>query len=363
MKPSDQEMKQAAANIAAELALLDRPVRFMEVCGTHTVSIFKAGIRQLLPENIELVSGPGCPVCVTGSAYMVQAILYSRCSDVIIATFGDMLKVPGSLGTLLQEKAQGADIRIVYSPLDSLKIAREEPDKTVVFLAVGFETTTPTAAATIVTAQQENLRNFAVLPAHKLVPPALKALLDDPLTKIDGFLLPGHVCAVTGLAPFDFLAEQYHMPAVVAGFDPLDILQAVAQLARQAAAGEAGLENEYRRVVKSIGNPVASQLVDTVYEPVDAIWRGIGSVPLSGLALREAYQDFDIRNRLPLPPVTAAEPAGCRCGEVLKGRITPPSCPLFRQVCRPESPVGACMVSVEGTCAAWYKYGDSRWSI
>lgn len=363
MKNEDEVQRQAARQLIKRIARLDRKVRLMEVCGTHTVAIFRAGIRQLLPEQVELVSGPGCPVCVTANDFLDQAIAYGKQSDVIITTFGDMLRVPGSAETLQEAKAAGADIRIVYSPLESLTVARENPAKTVIFLAVGFETTTPTAAATIEAARQEKITNFTVLTAHKLVPPVLKTLLADPATQVDGLLLPGHVCAITGTKPFEFVPKDYEVPAVVAGFEALDILQSVAMLADQILRAEPKVENQYARVVKLEGNPVAAQLASKVYQPVDAKWRGFGTVEKSGLELRETYATFDIRVRRPLTIPPAKEAPGCRCGEVLKGAITPVSCPLFRRVCRPESPVGACMVSVEGTCAAWYKYGDGRWKL
>ncbi|WP_425058435.1 Hydrogenase maturation factor HypD [Sporomusa carbonis] len=341
--------------------MASRPVRIMEVCGTHTVAIFRAGIRQLLPPEVELVSGPGCPVCVTPNEYIDTAIACSRCPDTVIATFGDMLRVPGSQSSLMAEKAQGADIRIVYSPLDSLRIARENPGKKVVFLAVGFETTAPTAAATVLQAEQQGLENFFVLSAHKLAPPALKAILAAPDSRIDGFLLPGHTAAISGLAPYRFVAEEHRVPAVVTGFEALDILQAIYLLLKQIAAGQPVLVNQYRRVVKSAGNPAAMRVLNQVYRPVDTVWRGFGVIAGSGLRLTAAYERYDAAAALPLVKAVSREPAGCRCGEVLRGLIVPAGCPHFGQSCTPEHPVGACMVSVEGACAAWYKYGQGRW--
>ena len=341
----------------------DRPLRLMEVCGTHTVSIFKTGIRQLLPEQIELVSGPGCPVCVTPNDYLDTAIGYSRQEDVIITTFGDMLKVPGSTSSLMAEKAKGADIRIVYSPLDSLAIAQGNQDKKIIFLAVGFETTAPTAAATVLAAEQQKIENFFVLSAHKLVPPALRTLLEDRVTRVDGFLLPSHVSAIIGEEPYRFLIDEYRVPAVIAGFEPLDILQAVYHLVGQIREGVTKLENDYRRIVKPRGNPSALAVLNKVYCEADALWRGIGLIPGSGLAVKREYRRFDAIDQIPVVIEPLSEHKGCRCGEVLRGVMKPEGCSLFGKVCKPEHPVGACMVSVEGTCAAWYKYGAGRWQI
>ncbi|SMC40908.1 hydrogenase formation protein HypD [Sporomusa malonica] len=363
MRLTTEETARAARFFAEGIhRLASRPVRLMEVCGTHTVSIFRAGIRQLLPPTVELVSGPGCPVCVTPNEYLDTAIAYSRCSDIIITTFGDMLKVPGSDSSLMAEKAKGADIRIVYSPLESLTIARENPNKKIVFLAVGFETTAPTAAATVLQAEQQGITNFFVLSAHKLVPPALKAILAEPKTKVDGFLLPGHTVTISGLEPYYFVTQEHAIPAVVTGFEALDILQGVYLLLEQISTGKAELVNQYRRVVKPEGNPAARRILDKVYQPDNAVWRGFGVIAGSGLALTAVYQRFDAKAALPLGKVESREPAGCRCGEVLRGLIMPADCPHFGLSCTPEQPVGACMVSVEGACAAWYKYGQGRWS-
>lgn len=342
--------------------LITKPVRLMEVCGTHTVAIFRAGIRQLLPAKVDLVSGPGCPVCVTPADYMDRAIAYARREDVILTTFGDMLKVPGSQSSLGEAKAAGADIRIIYSPLESLAIAAANPGKKIIFLAVGFETTTPTAAATVLQAAEQKLTNFFVFSAHKLVPPALRTLLDDPAVKVDGFILPGHVCVVTGTDPFGFLPQEYAMPGVVCGFEPLDILQTVYMLARQIQSGIPAVENAYGRVVKTEGNPTAQRLVAEVYEPADADWRGIGLIQNSGLQVREKYRAFDAAAALPLHLEKCAKQTACRCGEVLRGIVKPHDCRLFGTACVPEHPVGACMVSVEGACAAWYKYGSGRYT-
>lgn len=357
------EVKKAADFYIAEIRqFTDRPLRLMEVCGTHTVAIFKAGIRQLLPPEVELVSGPGCPVCVTPNEYLDTAIAFSHQSDTIIATFGDMLRVPGTDKTLMEARTEGGDIRIVYSPLDSLEIAKTNPYKKVIFLAVGFETTAPTAAATILTAKQQGITNFFVLSAHKLVPPALRGLLTEPKVKVDGFLLPGHVSAIIGLKPYKFLEDEYRIPAVVAGFEPLDILKAVYMLVKQLRAGRAELENHYRRIVPFAGNSTAQQILSEVYQPCDTAWRGLGVIAGSGLELKPEYRLFDAAC-LPVEKPVSHEISGCRCGEVLSGIIKPTACPLFGTACRPEQPVGACMVSVEGACAAWYKYGAGRWQL
>ena len=353
-----KETKQAADFFLKEIdRLIEKPVRFMEVCGTHTVAIFRAGIRQLLPEKVELVSGPGCPVCVTPNDYLDTAIAYARQKDVIIATFGDMLKVPGTSSSLNSVKAEGCDVRIVYSPLDSLQIAKDNPTKKVIFLAVGFETTSPTAAATILTAKAQNIKNFYVLTAHKLTYPAVNALLGGHDIKVDGFLLPGHVCVITGRKPFEFIADRYHLPSVIAGFEPLDILSSIYMLAKQQHEERAQIENQYRRVVKDEGNIQAQKIMQTVYKLADADWRGLGTIKKSGFDINDDFAEFDARKMLPVEKEISKEPAGCRCGEVLKGLVKPTQCPLFGKVCTPNHAVGSCMVSVEGTCAAWYKYG------
>ena len=337
-------------------------LRLMEVCGTHTVSIFRAGIRQVLPETVELVSGPGCPVCVTADSYMDRAIAYAKREEVIVATFGDMLKVPGSESSLGEAKAEGADVRVVYSPMDCLAMAAENPDKKVVFLAVGFETTAPTAAATVLAARQQGMKNLCMLSAQKLVPPAIRMLLEDPEVRVDGFLLPGHVAVVIGTEPFQFLAEEYHVPGVVAGFEPLAILRALVRLMQQRAEGRAEILNEYGSVVRREGNPVSRQVLGRVYETADASWRGMGVIPASGLRMRQEYEMHDIERAFPIEVKAAPRKTSCRCGEVLRGIAEPRDCPLFGKACRPEHGVGPCMVSTEGVCAAWYKYGSGRFS-
>lgn len=362
---SAQDTQGAAAQIIAELRDIvgahGKKIRLMEVCGTHTVAIFRAGLRQILPEEVELVSGPGCPVCVTADDYIDAAIAYAGMEDVIITTFGDMLKVPGTHSSLAAAQAAGADVRIVYSPLDALAIAAENPTKKIVFLAVGFETTAPTEAAAVLAAEAQGTRNFFLLSAQKLVPPVMRALLDGGETHVDGFLLPGHVAVVTGTETFAFLARDYAVPGVVGGFQPLEILRAIQLLVRQIGAGEARIENAYETVVRPAGNPVARAAIERVYEPASVRWRGLGEIPASGLLMREEYAAFDFARVRPLSVGVVGDGRhGCRCGEVLRGAIVPRDCNLFGKACVPEHAVGPCMVSVEGTCAAWYKYGGGR---
>ena len=306
-----QDTQGAAAEIIAELRDIvgahGKKIRLMEVCGTHTVAIFRAGLRQILPEEVELVSGPGCPVCVTADDYIDAAIAYAGMEDVIITTFGDMLKVPGTHSSLAAAQAAGADVRIVYSPLDALAIATENPAKKVVFLAVGFETTAPTEAAAVLAAEAQGIRNFFLLSAQKLVPPVMRALLDGGETHVDGFLLPGHVAVVTGTEMFDFLARDYHVPGVVGGFEPLEILRAIQLLVRQIGAGEARIENAYETVVRPVGNPIARAAIERVYEPATVRWRGLGEIPASGLAMREEYAAFDFARVRPLSVETVGD--------------------------------------------------------
>ena len=362
---SAQDTQTRAAEIIAELRDIvgthGKRIRLMEVCGTHTVAIFRAGLRQILPEEVELVSGPGCPVCVTADDYIDAAIAYAGMEDVIITTFGDMLKVPGTRSSLAEAQAAGADVRIVYSPLDALTIAAENSTKQVVFLAVGFETTAPTEAAAVLAAEAQGIRNFFLFSAQKLVPPVMRALLDGGETHVDGFLLPGHVSVVTGTETFEFLARDYSVPGVVGGFEALEILRAIQLLVRQIGAGEARIENAYETVVRPAGNPVARAAIERVYKPASVRWRGLGEIPASGLAMREEYATFDFARVRPLSVETVGDGRhGCRCGEVLRGAIVPRDCNLFGKACVPEHAIGPCMVSVEGTCAAWYKYGGGR---
>ncbi|HPB32053.1 MAG TPA: hydrogenase formation protein HypD [Candidatus Sumerlaeota bacterium] len=331
---------------------------FMEVCGTHTMSISRSGLRRQLRDRVTLLSGPGCPVCVTPNDFLDRAVALARRPDVIIATFGDMMKVPGSTSSLEREKSEGARIRIVYSPLDSLKTARENPDKKVVFLGIGFETTAPTVAATMLKARTDGLKNFFILCGHKRVAPALKALVTDSELHLDGFLLPGHVSAVIGEHPYKFIAHDYRTPCVIAGFEPLDILEALRMLLIQMDEGAARVDNEYTRLVRPEGNPRAREMMDAVFTPMDSAWRGIGMIPDSGLGIKDDYSDMDALICIPVEVEETREHPECRCGAVLRGIASPPDCPLFRVVCQPHHPVGPCMVSTEGTCAAWYRYED-----
>ncbi len=334
-----------------------KPMTFMEVCGTHTMSIYQYGIRSLLPEGVRLISGPGCPVCVTPNRYIDRALALSRLPEVIIATFGDMLRVPGSHSSLMEERARGADVRVVYSPLDAVALARKHPARKVVFLGVGFETTAPAIAASIMAAGREGLGNYLVLAAHKTIPYPMEVLASDPELKIDGYICPAHVSAIIGAAAFRGLAEQRGVPCVVTGFEPADVMQGVEMLARQVVAGESRVENQYSRVVTWEGNRKAQEVLAQVFDVCDAEWRGIGVIPGSGLKIAAAYAAHDAENVLPVSVEETREHQGCRCGEILRGKVSPFDCPLFDTVCTPESPVGACMVSSEGTCAAAYKYG------
>ncbi len=336
----------------------DRPMTFMEVCGTHTMSLGRFGIRELLPENIRLISGPGCPVCVTPNAYLDHAIALARQPKTTICTFGDMMRVPGSTSSLEKERSQGADIRIVFSTLDALAIAREHPDRQIVFLGVGFETTAPTVATAIKTAANERIPNFSVLCAHKLVMPALEALLAGEV-QLDGFLLPGHVSAIIGAKAYRPLLSRHRIAGAIAGFEPTDILEALFELIGQITHDDPKLTTAYVRAVTEEGNQRARALMEEIFEPTDAEWRGLGTIPASGLNIRKRYSSFDAAERFTIEVEPMREPKGCRCGEILQGRIAPTDCPLFGKNCTPTHPVGACMVSSEGTCAAYYKYRDA----
>lgn len=349
-------MRQTIEAIQESMISINRPVKLMEVCGTHTVAIFRHGIRDLLPEEIKLLSGPGCPVCVTSLRDVDTVIEIARQKDAIVTTFGDMMRVPGANQSLFQAKAEGRDIRVVYSPLDALKLAETTPDKNVVFFATGFETTSPLVAGTLAEAESRGITNFFIYSVHKTVPPALKALLGTPEVQIDGFILPGHVSTIIGLRPYDFLAADHHKPSVVTGFEAMDILGGVLMLLRQIAEGRAAVENEYAKVVKEEGNPRAVALLDEFFEPEDAYWRGIGVLPGSGLKLRGKYSHRDILNKYAIKVPDGQEPKACSCGDVLKGIKIPVDCALFGKACTPDKPVGACMVSTEGSCAAYYRY-------
>lgn len=337
-------------------ALAPRQAAVMEVCGTHTVAIARNGIRSLMPEGIELKSGPGCPVCVTSNKDIDTVIALARIPDVMIATFGDMTRVPGSSSSLLQEQADGRSITIVYSPLDALKLAQNNPDKEVVFVGVGFETTTPLVAMTIKRAEALDLKNFTVFAVHKNMPGALEAIVSDPQLKVDALILPGHVSTITGMEPYRFLSEKYGIPGVITGFEPVDILQGLAMIVRQMHEGRAEIENAYSRGVMDEGNKTALASIDEVFETTTATWRGLGDIPGSGYKIRPRFSSCDAMKRFQPDVEQTVEHKGCRCGDVLRGIMEPNECPLFRKLCSPENPVGPCMVSSEGSCAAYYRY-------
>ena len=336
------------------------PIALMEVCGTHTVAIRRSGLRALLPERIRLVSGPGCPVCVTSAGTVDLLVDLAGRPDVIVATFGDMVRVPGSRGSLERRKAEGGQVAVCRSVLDALDLARRRPDRRVVFAAVGFETTAPGTAVALERARAEGLRNFLVLPAHKWILPAMEALLAGGEVRIDGFLCPGHVSVIIGSRAYEGLAARWRRPCVVAGFTPEQVLAAVAAVLRQLVRGEARVENVYAGVVRPEGNPEALAHIERVFVRADAVWRGLGTIPESGMALGPAWAEADAARVLDLPwppPEPPAEPAGCRCGDVLRGALEPRACPLFGRACTPARPVGPCMVSREGSCQAEYCYG------
>jgi hydrogenase expression/formation protein HypD len=342
--------------IAKIKAVSKRNIRLMEVCGTHTVSIFRSGIRSLLPETVSLLSGPGCPVCVTDQKEIDAFVELARLDDVIVTTFGDLMRVPGSNSSLEKERAGGKDIRVVYSTFDALEIAQKNPDKKVVFLGVGFETTAPTIAAAILQAARLKVDNFSVISAHKLVPPALETLMSLEGVQLEGFILPGHVSVIIGLDAYRPFFDKYRIPCVVAGFEPADILQAIYMLAEMIEKGSPGLQNAYSRAVTRGGNPKARQILQGIFKPADACWRGIGMIPDSGLKIKDDYAAHDAEKQFDLQIPEPKIPGGCACGEILTGKKSPPDCKLFRTVCTPVDPVGPCMVSTEGTCAAYYKY-------
>ena len=328
----------------------------MEVCGTHTVAIARNGIRDLMPEGLRLASGPGCPVCVTCNRDIDTVIALARIPNVTITTFGDMTRVPGSTSSLLAEQAAGRSVEIVYSPLDALAFAKAHPEREVVFVGVGFETTTPLVAMAIKRAKAMGLSNFTVFAAHKNMPGALELLVGDPTLELDALILPGHVSTIIGAEPYRFLAEKYGIPGVITGFEPVDVLQGIAMLVRQLHEGRAEIEIAYARGVMPEGNPVALAAIDEVFETCTATWRGLGDIPGSGYRIRDEFADFDAVRRFEPDVEPTRDPKGCRCGDVLRARIAPNECPLFRTVCTPENPVGPCMVSSEGSCAAYYRY-------
>lgn len=345
---------------------VNRTYNIMEVCGTHTMSIFRFGLRDILPKNINLISGPGCPVCVTPNEFLDKAIAVANMKDTIIATFGDMIKVPGSVSSLEKEKAKGSNIKIVYSSLDALDIARKNPKKEIVFLGIGFETTVPTVAQSILIAKREGLKNYSVLCGHKTMPEALKTLVSDgtinPVRNyeisnginVDGFLLPGHVSAIIGAGPYKFLSSIYRKHCVISGFEPLDIMQSILMLLTQK---KPEVEIQYKRIINEAGNGLAQKTMDKIFEKSPSVWRGIGMVEDSGLKIRKDYKSFDAEEKFRLKTEGSKENLRCLCGYILKGVKIPYDCRLFAKVCTPENPAGACMVSSEGTCAAYYRYG------
>jgi hydrogenase expression/formation protein HypD len=351
MRQMLEELKELSDNIG-------KPLKLMEVCGTHTVEIFRHGIRNIIPRNITLLSGPGCPVCVTSVRDVDMAIAIAQNPGVILATFGDMMRVPGGNGSMLDARSEGADIRVLYSPLDALTLAQKEHDREVVFFATGFETTSPLIAGTIAHAEKAGIRNFCIYAAHKLVPPALKALLDSPDVSVDGFILPGHVSTIIGRKPYEFVASQYKKPSVITGFEAAEIIEGILMIVRQIAQKRAEIEIQYRTVVREEGNPRAVELLEKYFEPADAYWRGIGVIPKSGLVLKEQYAAFDAAGKFDPHVAEAAEPELCSCGDILRGAKVPSECPLFGTACTPDAPVGPCMVSTEGSCAAYFKYGQ-----
>lgn len=340
-------------------AVSQKHVRLMEVCGTHTMSIFRSGIRGLLPATVSLLSGPGCPVCVTSQNEIDSFIALSRFDDVIITTFGDLIKVPGTDSSLQKERAEGRDIRVVYSTFDAIEVARKNPDKKVAFLGVGFETTAPTIAASILTANEMHLDNYFVFCAHKLLPPALNILMKVKATKIDGFILPGHVSVIIGTKAYLPFFEQYQIPCVVAGFESIDILQAILRLVEQIESGEPELVNGYKRAVTFDGNQKAQKIMEDVFETINADWRGIGNISKSGLNIREEFAAYDARKVFEIEITDSVDPKGCACGEILTGLKIPSECPLYKKKCTPMEPIGPCMVSSEGTCAAYYRFHDT----
>jgi hydrogenase expression/formation protein HypD len=337
-----------------------KPMTLMEVCGTHTHAIFATGARSLMPPNVHIISGPGCPVCVTAQDDIDKMIALSEIPGVAVCTFGDMLKVPGTRSSLAHSKSQGFDVRIMYSPFDTIAWAQAETNKNFVLVGIGFETTTPGFAATLVEAKKRGLKNLLHLCLHKTVPNALVALANSDEVKIDGLILPGHVSAIIGTHPYEFLATEYKLPGVVMGFEGVDIVEGVESLTAMIASGKPEIKNQYTRVVKTEGNPKAREIVADVFEDCDANWRGLGVIPQSGLRHKKEFHQFDALNRFEIQTPYSAEPAGCICGKVITGAKTPNECPLFDRMCTPSNPVGPCMVSGEGTCSAYYRYNRTK---
>jgi hydrogenase expression/formation protein HypD len=349
------DMAQALANAINKIDI-DHPVNLMEVCGTHTHAIARFGIKNMLPENVKLLSGPGCPVCVTPNSYIDRAVAFAETPDVIITTFGDMFRVPGSFSSLQEAKGKGADIRICCSPADALEIAEQNPQKKVVFLGVGFETTAPGIASTILDAKEKNIKNFFVLAGFKTLPNALRALAEMPGLRLHGLICPGHLSVITGVSIYKEMADKYKIPCVITGFEASDILEAIRLLLTQISEGRAEVRNAYSRVVKNSGNPRAMAILKQVFTETDSHWRGIGNIISSGLIFRDEYSEFDAVKAIPVEVPDPVDPAFCICGQILTGIKTPPDCPGFSKICTPDNPAGACMVSSEGACAAYYRY-------
>ena len=337
---------------------LGRQINIMEVCGTHTVSIFRNGIRTILPAGLKLLTGPGCPVCVTDQGYIDLVLQLADRKDCLIATYGDMIRVPGKKGSL--ETRPSSNVRVIMSSEDALKLAKDNPQKIVVFIAVGFETTAPATAVVVKEAAQQNIENFCILSGHKLVVPAMRALLSAKNHNIDAFLCPGHVSAIIGSDAFIEIAENFHRPCVVAGFEPIQVIEGLAEICRQLADNQAEVKSVYAAVVTNKGNITAQKIIADCFEPADGLWRGLGKIEKSTLKLRDEYSRFDAFRRFSLTETPTEELGGCRCGQVLCGLIIPPQCPLFGEICTPTEPVGPCMVSSEGACAAWFKYGRGK---
>ena len=348
--------KNIVKKISDEIKKIDAPATIMEVCGTHTMAIFRGGLKSLLPKSVKLISGPGCPVCVTSQEDIDKMAACADLPNTVLTTFGDMIKVPGSNSSLNEKKADGKDIRIVYSPLDALELAKENPKKNIIFIGIGFETTAPTVAATLVKAKEEDIKNFSVISSHKIMPPPMRALLEAGETKIDGFICPGHVSTIIGSIPYEQIVKDFGVSCVIGGFEPVDVMESILALLKMTKDNKPSVEIEYKRVVKKEGNKKALEILYDVFETADADWRGLGTIPGSGLKIKHEYEEFDAEKKFNIKVPKFKRKTECICGEILKGNKIPTDCRLFAKACTPESPVGACMVSSEGTCAAYFKY-------
>jgi len=353
----DKDLIRSIAEKIKGIASSNKSYRFMEVCGTHTMSIARFGLRHILPSNVKLLSGPGCPVCVTPTSFIDKVVSYAELEDVIITTFGDMIKVPGSKSSLENVRSERGNVKVVYSTTDALKLAAKNPNKKIIFLGIGFETTAPTIAAAIKEAKNKRIDNFFILSGHKIMPPALKALIYDKDLNLDGFILPAHVSTIIGSKPYSFISKEYGIPCVIAGFEPLDVMQGIYMLIRQVQEERPKVEIQYNRVVKPAGNRLAQDILGEVFRVIDSEWRGLGVIPKSGLAIKRGFSNIDAEKNFKVKiPKSVMDRKGCICGEVLKGLKEPEACRLFGKACTPQNPVGPCMVSSEGTCSAWYAY-------